>query len=186
MKPSPRSLAVVLGCLAGGLAWVQAGPARDTPPPKPNSNALVKEDRKDLVVTVSSTFSGWPTDNALDGKLETSWFSAGDDSAAKGTKPWFQVAFPDEVTVRRVTILGNRDPQWLKGYSILGGLLELLDKDKKVLKADEAVGKGEFHDFDFVFSKPVRGVRFIRFKSLKDEGNQNSYGDIAMGEIQVE
>jgi hypothetical protein len=187
MTPWTRSLSLALACLAVGLAYLPAEPVRDTTKgPGPNSNALIKEYRKDLVATASSTFGGWPTGNALDGKLETSWFSASNDAAAKGTKPWFQVQFPTDQVVRRVTILGNRDPAWLNGYSILGGLLELLDKDRKVLKADEAVGKGEFHDFDFVFRKPIRGVRFIRFTSLKDQGDQNPFGDIAIGEFQVE
>ena len=46
---------------------------------------------------------------------------------AHGTKPFLQVTFPEDVTVKRVTILGNRDPKWLKGYTILAGTIELFD-----------------------------------------------------------
>jgi hypothetical protein len=151
-----------------------------------NKNGLIREHRKKLTLTASSTWGGWPADHAFDGKLETSWFSAKDDSAAKGKKPWLQVTFPTDVTVRRVTILGNRDPAWLNGYTILAGSLELLDKDNKRLKYEDNEGTGNFRDFDFTFDVPVTRVRSIRFTSLGDQGDQNPYGDIAIAEFQVD
>ena len=53
------------------------------------------------------------------------------DAVAHGAKPWLQVTFPEDITVKRVTILGNRDPQWLLGYTILAGTIELLDAKGK-------------------------------------------------------
>jgi hypothetical protein len=151
-----------------------------------NKNTLILKHRKKLTLTASSTWEGWPTDNAFDGVLETSWFTARDDAAAKGTKPWLQVTFPTDVTVGRVTILGNRDPAWLNGYTILAGSVELLDKNSKRLKYEENEGTGNFRDFDFAFTKPIAGVRAIRFTSQGDQGDQNPYGDIAIAEFQVE
>jgi hypothetical protein len=122
----------------------------------------------------------------VDGELKSSWFSGSNDSAAKGKKPWLQIGFPEDVTVNRVTVLGNRDPQWLNGYTILAGKLELLDKDDKVLWSEENEGTGNFRDFDFLPKEKVEGVRAVRFTSLGDQGDQNPYGDIAIAEVQVE
>ena len=47
-------------------------------------------------------------------------------------------------------------------------------------------GKGDAKDFDFVLDKPLDGVRAIKFTVLGDEGEKNSYRDIALGEIEVE
>jgi hypothetical protein len=151
-----------------------------------NSNALIREHRKELKLSASSTWPGWPVENAFDGNAETSWFSDRDDTAAHGKQPWVEVTFPADVTVRRVTILGNRDPQWPKGYTILAGGVELQNKDGKRLAFDENDGKGQLSDFDFKFAKPVQGVRTIRFTALGDQGKQNPYDDIAIGEFQVE
>src|SRR5262245_34552546 len=60
-----------------------------------NSNALIREHRKELTLSASSTWPGWPVDNAFDDKVETSWFSARDDTAAHGKHPWVDVTFPD-------------------------------------------------------------------------------------------
>src|SRR5262249_43581948 len=160
---------------------------RELPPVKTdNKNTLIRQHRPNLTLAASSFWPGWPTGHAFDGNLETSWFTARDDSAAKGKKPWLQVTFPADVTVNRVTILGNRDPAWLNGYTILAGSLELLDKENKRLKYEENEGTGNFRDFDFRFARPIPGVRAVRFTSLGDQGDQNPYGDIAIAEFQVE
>jgi hypothetical protein len=52
-----------------------------------NRNALVKKYRARLRLTASSVWGGWPTSNALDGNIETSWFSAHGDAAALGRSP---------------------------------------------------------------------------------------------------
>jgi hypothetical protein len=151
-----------------------------------NKNTLIRQHREKLTLTASSTYPGWPPDNAFDANAETSWFSTTDDSAAKGKKPWLEVTFPTDVTVHRVTILGNRDPAWLNGYTILAGSLEFLDKDNKRIHYEENEGTGNFRDFDFQLARPLAGVRSIRFTSLGDQGNLNPYGDIAIAEFQVE
>lgn len=50
---------------------------------------------------------------------------------------------------------------------------------------DDELG-GERTDMDVRPKEPVKGVRTIRFTSLKDEGDKNPYDDIAIGEILVE
>ena len=154
--------------------------------PKPNQNSLVAEYKDKLKLSASTFWPGWPVSHAFDGDPKTSWFSAKGDAAALNKQPWVKVEFPDDVTVRRVTILGNREDAWLKGYTIGVGKIELYDKDGKKLlvQANEC---GENHlDIEFPLLKPVAGVRSVRFVSMMDEGDQNPYSDIALGEFQVE
>jgi hypothetical protein len=176
---------IVLSVLA--LAVVAPVSADDSDKkPKPNQNSLVAEYKDKLKLSASTFWPGWPTGHAFDGDPKTSWFSESGDAAALNKQPWLKVEFPDDVTVRRVTILGNREPSWPTGYTIGVGKIELLDKDGKKLlvQANEC---GENHlDIDFPLLKPVAGVRAIRFVSLADEGDKNPYSDIALGEFQAE
>lgn len=105
---------------------------------------------------------------------------------AHGTKPWIQVAFPEDVTVRCVTILGNRDPRWLRGFTILAGTIELLDVNGKRLELNENDGSGKAYDYDWKLKAPMARVRTVRFVSLGDQGKENQYDDIAIGEVQIE
>ena len=137
-------------------------------------------------MTASSVWLGWPAEQVIDDKIESSWFSAGGDAAAPGKTPWVQANFPVDVPVRRVTILGNREPAWLIGFTDPSGTATLLDKDGKELKTEKNDGTGNFRDFDFKFDPPVEGVRSVRFTSLKDQGDQTTFKDIAIAELQVE
>jgi hypothetical protein len=180
-----RRTTVVWGLLIFGL--VAASEAGEPPPVQTdNSNALVMKHLKELKLSASSEWNGWPTSNAVDGKVETSWYSTQDDSAAKGKRPWIAISFPGDVTVKRVTVLGNRDPQYPIGYSILAGRIELFDKDGKVLHNMENDGLGNGKDFDLKLEKPLAGVRCVRFTSLGDEGDRTPHGDVAVSEMQVE
>lgn len=151
-----------------------------------NSSKLVKAHRTDMKMTASSVWLGWPAEQVIDDKIESSWFSARDDAAALGKTPWVQANFPIDVAVRRVTILGNREPAWLIGFTILSGRVTLLDRDGKELRTEKNDGTGNFRDFDFKFDPPVEGVRSVRFTSLKDQGDQTVFKDIAIAELQVE
>jgi len=151
-----------------------------------NKSALIKQHREKLKFRASSFWPGWPMDKLVDGNLETSWFSDRDDTTTKGKTPWVEIIFPEDVTLRRVTVLGNREPAWLVGYTILAGKLELLDKNGLKLHSEENDGIGNFRDFDFQLKKPIEKVRSIKFLSLGDQGDQNPYTDIAIAEIQAE
>lgn len=153
---------------------------------KANTNALVKEFKDKLKVTASTYWPGWPPEYVIDGNLKKSWFSERGDTVAKKTKPWVQVAFPQDVEISRVTVHGNREAPWEKDYSFLAGKLELLDADGKVLATEENDGVGEHKDFDFAFKKPVAKVRAVKFTALGDEGDKNPCDDVAIGEIEIE
>jgi hypothetical protein len=151
-----------------------------------NKNGLIDKYRPKLTFAASSTWPGYPESQVVDGQLQTSWFSGSKDSAALMKTPLIQVNFPEAVAVSQVTVLGNRDPAWLNGYTILSGRLELLDADGRVLWMEQSKGIGNFRDFDFKPNETVERVRSVRFTSLRDQGDQNPYGDIALAEIQVD
>ena len=134
--------------LAGaGFGLVAAGQEAAEPkgvkePPKvvtDNKNTLVKTHRAKLVVSASSFWPGWEPEKVIDDNMETSWFSQRGDAAAKGTKPWVTLTFPEK---RR--------------------------------------------DFEFKPKQPVGKVRSVKFTSLKDQGDQNPYDDIAIAEFMIE
>lgn len=151
-----------------------------------NSNGLMREYQGKLKFTCSTYWPTWGPEKAFDGNPSKSWFTARKDAAAFGTKPWVAVEFPQDVTVRRVTILANREPPWQIGYTILVGRVELLDANGEVLyHRDDEVG-GERMDMEVRPQKPIAKVRTVRFTSHKDEGDQNPYEDVAIGEMMVE
>jgi RNA polymerase sigma factor (sigma-70 family) len=153
---------------------------------KENTNKLILDHKAKLTLTASSFYDGWPVERLIDGKKETSWFSTDNDSVAKGSKPWVQIEFPGDVKVSRVSVFGNREEPFEKNYSVLSGTMEFLDKDGKALWSEELKGAGDNYDFEFTPKKPVDKVRFVKFTSASDEGDKNDYGDVALGEIQIE
>src|SRR5262245_56869647 len=100
--------------------------------PKGNSNSLVKEHKDKLKITASTFWQGWPPELVIDGNKKKSWFTAAGDTITKQTKPWVQIEFPADVVVTRVTVIGNQEPPWQKGYAFLAGRVDLLDAEGKV------------------------------------------------------
>jgi hypothetical protein len=178
-----------------GAQWAPATQAAATAPgtlpdvpeaAKGNSNALLTKYHGRVKMSASTFWPGWPPEKAIDGDLKTSWFTLRGDAAALDTKPWIKIEFPEAVTVKRVTALGNREPAWPTGFTVKAGRLELWDADGKVLWTKEIVGTGAFSDFDFVPEKTVAGVKAVRLELRDDEGKKNTYDDVAMGEFLVE
>src|SRR5262249_4309143 len=67
-----------------------------------NKNPLVRKYPGKLLLSASSIWQGWPEALAFDDNPHSSWFTAKRDSVAHGTRPWIQVTFPEDVTVKRV------------------------------------------------------------------------------------
>ena len=155
-----------------------AGMRKPAQPIVASSNAIINANRNAIVVTASSGWQGWDAKKAFDGDEQTSWFS----QPNQVNNPWIRVAFPNDVVVRRVTILGNREPNFA-GYFVLDARLELFDRDEKLLYSRDLKSIGERHDFDCAFKTPYTRVRSIRFTSTRDEQNTRY---IALGEFQVE
>ncbi len=154
--------------------------------PTPLSTPLMARFHGRITTDASSTWTGWPASRLVDGDATTSWFSAGGDAAALGTKPWVEVRFPEAVTVTRVTLLGNREPAWLKGFSIHYGRLDVLDHAGAVLASVKNEAKNTLADITFTLKAPVAGARVVRFTSLMDDGDRTQWRDIALAEVLVE
>ena len=163
-----------------------ATPPADKPNVEVISNTLIARYRSKMIVTASSFWSSnWPPEKVIDGDPKTSWFTVAEDTAAHGKRPWVKLCFPEDVAVKRVNVLGNREPSWPTGYTVTAGKLELLDAKDNVLYSLEDDASGSLGDFEFLLTKPMKGVRSIRFTSLGDQGDQNGSSDIAIGEILV-
>jgi F5/8 type C domain len=177
----------VCGLLVGGLL-AAVGTSAPVPKaaPKPefgekNTNALVTKHREKLELKATTDWApNWPVDHLFDGKEETSWYSNQPDSTATESKPAVTVTFPEDVKVKRVTVMGNRDPQYPTGYFATEGFVELLDASEKVVSKHELKSAGEKHDFDLKLDKFVT-VRAVRFTMTKSEN-----GYVGLGEFLVE
>ena len=145
-----------------------------------NTNALVTKHREKLELKASSEWQGWPTTNLFDGDEKTSWYSNSPDSTLAETKPAVTVVFPEDVSIKRVTLMGQRDPQYPTGYTVSEGTIELLDKNDKVIAKHEMKGAGDKFDFDLKLDK-FHTVRAVRFTMTKSEN-----GYVGMGEFMVE
>src|SRR4051812_12820703 len=128
-----------------------------------NANTLIKKHRDNLQLSCSTFWGGWPVEKLVDGNVETSWFSNKNDTTTKNSSPWVEVKFPEDVTVSRVSILGNCEPAYPKGFAILVGKLEFFDKDGKRIHDVEDEGAGPNKDYEFKLKKPLKGVRSVRF-----------------------
>jgi len=195
VSAAPGGCVAVVSVARGSEAHIRCGATSDGPEPAvaeiaPESHAAPivpapAEAIPGFSLATSSTWSGWPASNATDGNEETSWFSGSGDSAAHGRSPFFEMKFHSPRTVHRVTILGNRDPSWPRGFTILAGRLDAFDDVGSVLASKRQTGAGDKSDFTFDLGD-LGGVKRVRFTSLKDEGDETGYGDVAISEFQVE
>lgn len=142
----------------------------------------MKSHREKLKLEASSEWESWPVAQLFDGDEKTSWYSNNGDAPQNGKTPTIKVTFPENVTAKRVTVLGNRDPQYPEGYIALEGKIELLDTDDKVIASHELKATGEKHDFDLILTK-LTPLRAVRLTITKDDGKN---GCVGLGEFQVE
>lgn len=180
-NPTRNFLLGILGLVALVVASRQSCSADNS-----NSNSLIKANLARVSLECSSEYPGWRAERVLDGNAETSWFSITGDSAVHLRRPWIQVNFDEGVTVKRVTLLGNREPRFPAGYSVLCGRLDVLGTNGIVLHSELGESTGALHDIDVCLKSPIANVRAIRFTSLRDQGNENSWGDIAIAEVLAE
>ena len=108
-RHTPAITALVFVCLAG-VHFASEVVAEDEKTLTDNANTVLQGFPGKLKFSCSSFYTSWGVEKAFDGKPLTSWFSASGDSAAQGKKPWVAVEFPMAATVRRVTLLSNREP----------------------------------------------------------------------------
>jgi len=126
---------------------------------------------KNATVQVSSTYSAsYVPDRAIDGDLQTSWFSARQDLG-----PFFQVTFPSATVVREIRMFGNR--QFPTGHDFLSGQFELFDGLGNLVYATGSVAL-PVPDRDVVLTLPaaVAGVTRVRFTATGLEVPTDDHG----------
>ncbi|MGL6094187.1 MAG: discoidin domain-containing protein [Fimbriiglobus sp.] len=148
-----------------------------------NTNLLVIKHKGRMTASASTASPGWPASKVIDGSVITSWFSTPGGQAGK---QWVRVEFPEPVRVTRVTVLGNREPQWPVGYTVLTGTIALMDEDENPLATAERTAIGPRKDFDFRPEGPVEGVKMIEFRVKSSERSPAGTNDVAIAEILVE
>lgn len=161
--------------------------ARWDQPPAPKMGAVTKAGlvgryRGRTKIDASSEWPDrkWSVDSAFDGMDHTSWFSS-EWPKGEPPNPWLRVTFPENVTVTKVTVRGNREPNWQRGYTVLAGKLELLDASGTVVYS--ANGSGAINAPDYTFAVPKVSARAVRFTVTKAEV---SLTQVAVGEMIVE
>ena len=168
------------------------GSSRVPPSPLPefatsNPNSVIEKFRTELTASASSVDGpSWPATKLFDGQALTSWFSQRGDTTTQHRQPWVQVSFPEKVRVRHITILANRDTSWPGSFAIVTGRLELRNEREDVIYVEERGAANEYGDLDFVLPRGVDDVHTIRFISISDNGDQNSYQEVALGEMMVD
>jgi hypothetical protein len=180
----PRTAAplTVLALAATGLSAAPIPKSRIPTFGETNTNAMVQRHREKLAAETSSEWQGYPVTQVFDEKPETVWYSASGDAPMAGKTPTVTLTFPVDVSVKRVTVLGNRDPATKGGYFVLEGTVELLDKDGRVVSSHELKAAGDLYDFDLKLNRYTT-ARAVRFTATKDEKRFNC---VAVSEIQVE
>jgi hypothetical protein len=160
-----------------GSSWRSVGLIRALaggPTPVSNFN-LVR--LKHTSVQVSSTFSpSYVPERAIDGNLQTSWFTARPDAGA-----YFQLTLPSAATVRQLRIFGNR--QFAEGHDFLSGRFDLFDGSGVVLYSTGSVAlPAPERDLTLLLPAPVAGVRRVRFTAT---GFQTAGDDHGFSEIEI-
>ncbi len=129
-----------------------------------------------VTVNVSSFDPPWPPARAVDGNLNTSWFTALGDAANLGTTPFLEVVLPTDATVSELRMFGNRE--WANGYDFFEGIFQLFDDSGNELFTSEEVLLPA-PDRDVTLPIPdVAGVRRVRFTGTDDESNSPGFAEL--------
>ncbi|HYR16508.1 MAG TPA: Ig-like domain-containing protein, partial [Mycobacterium sp.] len=129
------------------------------------------------ILKVSSSFLNLvPADRAVDGDLNTSWFTDTGDAANLGASPFFEVGIRQAVTVTELRMFGNRESA--NGRDFFAGIFQLFAADGTVL-FDSGVVNLPAPDRDLTVPIPnVAGVRRVRFTATSDEGSSPGFAEL--------
>lgn len=160
-----------------GGGWSSVGHLRALaggPTPIWNTN-LVR--MKNTTIQVSSTFSNsYVPERAIDGDLQTSWFTARPDTSA-----FFQVTFPSAVVVRTLRMFGNRESA--NGHDFSSGRFELFDQAGAVLYDTGVIDlPAPDRDVSLVLPAAIGNVTRVRFTAT---GFQNPGTDNGFAELEI-
>ena len=122
-----------------------------------------------VTTNVSSHYSGFPGEMAIDGDLITSWFTEGGDAANLGTEPFVEVILAADAVVTRIHLRGNREPA--DGHDFFRGRFDVFDAADGLLGSEEADLPAPWRDVQLNIPDQS-GVRRVRFTSLDDESDE--------------
>lgn len=160
-----------------GSAWTGVGHLRALAGgPTPLSNVNLAR-LKYATIQVSSTYNTtYVSARAIDGDLQTSWFTADPDTSA-----FFQITLPLPATVRELRMFGNR--QFPTGHDFLSGRFDVFDAAGAVLYTSGVVTlPAPDRDVRLVLPTPVSGARRVRFTATGFEAPTSDHG---FAEIEV-
>ena len=121
---------------------------------------------------------------ALDGDLDTSWFTGAGDAVNLGSNPFFEIGFTVDVTVTEIQMFGNRESP--DGFDFFSGIFQLFDEN-----GVELFNSGDLPlatpDRDILVSVPsVEWVRRVRFTPTADESDHPGFAELkVMGSAEV-
>jgi hypothetical protein len=129
-----------------------------------------------VTLNVSSSFPGFPPTRAVDDNLNTSWFTASGNACNLGNCPFFEIIFPQDVTVSQLQMFGNRE--FAAGFDFFSGIFQLFDASATVL-FDSGVVNLPAPDRDVTLTIPyVAGVRRVRFTATADESVDPGFAEL--------
>jgi hypothetical protein len=118
-----------------------------------------------VVLNPSTVFPGFGPERAIDGNLNTSWFTVDAD-----TNPFFEIILPGDATVTEIRMFGNR--QFAEGFDFFAGIFQLLDEGGLVL-FDSGVVDLPAPDRDLSIPIPaIPGVRRVSFTGTDGDGGE--------------
>ncbi|HEX4955079.1 MAG TPA: Ig-like domain-containing protein [Thermoanaerobaculia bacterium] len=121
-----------------------------------------------VTVNASSFSSGFAPARAIDGNLQTSWFTAVGDAANRRSAPFIEVVFPSDQSVAQIRLLGNR--QNPDGFDFFAGTFQAFDDNgSEIFNSGEVLLPAPSRDV--AVPVDLEGVRRVRFTSTADESN---------------
>ena len=122
-----------------------------------------------LTLNVSSSFAGFPPERAVDDDLDTSWFTADGNACNVGPCPFFEIVFPEDVTVSQLQMFGNRE--FPDGFDFLAGIFQLKAVDGTPLYNSGVIDlPAPNRDVTLAINPNVANVRSVRFTATANEG----------------
>ncbi|MCI0344994.1 MAG: thrombospondin type 3 repeat-containing protein, partial [Chloroflexi bacterium] len=116
----------------------------------------------------SSAASGFPATRAIDGNLQTSWFTRVGDAVNRGGSPFLELVFPADQRVAQIRLFGNRrNPN---GFAFLAGTFTAFDS-MGFLIFDSGERTIVAPPGDLAVPLDLDGVRRVRFTATADQSN---------------
>ena len=118
--------------------------------------------------TVNASSASQAATRAIDGSVQTSWFTVVGDAANKRTVPFLEIVLPQDTNVAQMRVLGNR--QNPTGFAFLAGRFQAFNSaGVEVFNSGIVNIPGPRRDL--AVPVDLNGIRRVRFTSTADESN---------------